>query len=71
MPPSARLTTNPVRALVFDPLHDNPGFRSQCYEVSLDRLTGAIMLGAITYDSNLLILEPPTPPGARTAAPVP
>lgn len=43
---------------VADPLHDNPGFESHKYQVNIDRLIGAIFLGVLTYDANLLIIEP-------------
>jgi hypothetical protein len=49
-------TTRTVR--VADPTADNPRFREHAYTVSIDRLLGAIMLGVITYDANLLVLEP-------------
>lgn len=45
--------------LVADPLHDNPGFRTNLYTVGMQCLLGAILLGVITYDANLLVLEPP------------
>lgn len=48
--------------LVADPLHDNPGFRVPSYWVGIERLVGAILLGVLTYDANLLVLEPPEPP---------
>jgi hypothetical protein len=44
--------------LVADPLHDNPGFGAQHYRVGIARLTTAILLGIVTYDANLLALEP-------------
>jgi hypothetical protein len=44
--------------LVADPLHDNPGFNSHLYNVGMDRLIGAVLLGVVTYDANLLILRP-------------
>jgi hypothetical protein len=44
---------------VADPLQDNPRFGSHYYEVGMQRLLGAILLGVLTYDANLLILEPP------------
>lgn len=47
------------RVLVADPLADRPGFRDHLYEVGIERLLGAIMLGVFTFDANLLILEPP------------
>lgn len=45
--------------LVADPLHDNPRYGSRYYRVGVDRLIGAILLGIVTYDANLLILRPP------------
>lgn len=49
----------PSRAvLVADPLLNNPGFGSQHYPVTIAHLTSAIMLGIVTYDANLLVLEP-------------
>lgn len=45
--------------LVADPLHDNPGFRTNVYAVGMQRLLGAILLGVITYDANLLVLDRP------------
>jgi hypothetical protein len=44
--------------LVADPLRPNPVASSQYYEVSIDRLVCAIMLGVLTYDGDLLIVEP-------------
>lgn len=43
--------------LVADPLHEN-AFGSHNYRVDVVRLMGAIMLGVLTYDGNLLVLEP-------------
>jgi len=40
-----------------DPLHNNPRFRSQNYDVEIDRLINSILLGIVTYDANLLIIE--------------
>lgn len=53
---------------VADPLADNPGFDSQHYTVSMARLVPAIMLGILTYDANLLVIEPRDAPkqGARS-----
>lgn len=45
------------KVLVADPHQDNPLFGSHYYEVSVNRALGAILLGVITYDANLLILE--------------
>jgi len=44
--------------LVADPLHPNPLAKSHIYPVGIDRVIGAILLGIITYDANLLIVEP-------------
>ena len=43
--------------LVADPLHEN-AFGSHNYRVGLVRLLGAIMLGVLTYDGNLLVVTP-------------
>jgi len=43
---------------VADPLETNPISRSRQYDVGVDRLIGAIFLGIITYDANLVVLEP-------------
>ena len=50
------------RAQIADPLANNPGFGVQRYEVTFSRLVGAIMLGVLTYDANLLVIEPATDP---------
>jgi hypothetical protein len=46
------------RVRVADPMADNPGFEAQGYDVPLARLVPAIMLGVLTYDANLLVIEP-------------
>jgi Peptidase_C39 like family len=48
--------------MVADPLHDNPGFGQQYYNVNVEQLIASIMLGIVTYDANLLILEPTVRP---------
>jgi hypothetical protein len=45
---------------IADPLQNNPMSQGQHYEVGLNRLINAIMLGIVTYDANLLIIEPKT-----------
>ncbi len=40
-----------------DPMNPNP-LKSQYYNVNFDRLINSIMLGIVTYDANLLIIEP-------------
>jgi hypothetical protein len=44
--------------LVADPLLKNPLSGTNYYAVSIDRVLGAILLGILTYDANLLIIEP-------------
>lgn len=46
------------RALVADPLQPNPVAASARYEVSLDRLVNAILLGSVTHDANILVVQP-------------
>jgi hypothetical protein len=43
---------------IADPLRQNPYSSEQEYEVDLQRLIGAILLGILTYDANLLVIEP-------------
>jgi len=45
---------------VADPLQPNPLATSHTYALSIDRVVGAILLGVLTYDANLLIIEPPS-----------
>jgi hypothetical protein len=44
--------------LVADPYHDNPLPGGANYRVGVIRLLGAIMLGVLSYDANLLVIEP-------------
>ena len=53
--------TRTRKVRIADPLHDNPRFGSTAYRVGLTRLVGAILLGIVTYDANLLLIEPPSP----------
>jgi hypothetical protein len=41
---------------ISDPLHSNP-FSNHTYQVSVDRVINSIMLGIMTYDANLLIIQ--------------
>lgn len=43
---------------VADPYLPNPLANDHYYEVELDRLVCAILLGVLTYDANLLVIEP-------------
>jgi len=45
---------------VADPYLPNPLGEEHHYEVGLDRLVCAILLGVLTYDANLLVIEPGT-----------
>jgi hypothetical protein len=45
--------------LVADPLATNPLSGTNQYCISVDRVICAILLGMVTYDANLLIIEPP------------
>ena len=44
--------------LVADPLLKNPLSGTHSYAVSIERVLGAVLLGILTYDANLLIIEP-------------
>jgi hypothetical protein len=44
--------------LVADPMYDNPVSKTHRYEVSIDRLINAILLGILTQDANLLVIQP-------------
>jgi hypothetical protein len=46
---------------VADPYADNPVFQRHDYTVGIDRLIGAVLLGVLTYDANLLVIHPRSP----------
>lgn len=46
---------------VADPYHPNVLGTQPLYEVTMDRLLNAILLGIVTYDANLVILNPVNP----------
>jgi hypothetical protein len=48
--------------LVADPFERNPLAPGRHYEVRLERVLCAIMLGVLTHDANLLMIEPRTGP---------
>jgi hypothetical protein len=54
--------------LVADPLHPNPMASEQTYAVEVDRLKNAMLLGILTHDANLLIIEPRTNRKRATSA---
>jgi hypothetical protein len=49
---------NTDSVLVADPYFDNPFDEGHNYRVGIVRLLGAIMLGVLSYDGNLLFIEP-------------
>ena len=51
---------------VADPYHKNPWSKELDYEVPIERAVTAILLGVLTYDANLLVIQP-VPSAARTA----
>ncbi|HUO67793.1 MAG TPA: C39 family peptidase [Gammaproteobacteria bacterium] len=52
---------HPREVLIADPLQTNPLVGSRYYAVGAHRLIGAILLGTVTYDANLVIIEPKRP----------
>jgi hypothetical protein len=44
--------------LVADPLLPNPVAEGQLYEINIERVICSILLGVLTYDANLLIIQP-------------
>lgn len=44
--------------VIADPHAENPLFHNNYYKVSINRLINSILLGLLTYDGNLLIIEP-------------
>jgi hypothetical protein len=45
------------RVLVADPLKSNPGNMSHYYWVDAERLLASILLGVLTYDASVLVIE--------------
>lgn len=45
-------------AYIADPMEPNPLGKGQVYSVSFPRLINSIMLGIVTYDANLMVIEP-------------
>lgn len=52
---------------VADPWGLNPISRNLRYAVTPDRLTTALLLGVLTYDANLLLIEPPADLAGKSA----
>ena len=49
------------KARVADPFRPNPFAKEHFYEVGFDRLVCAILLGILTHDANLLVIQPRHP----------
>ena len=47
------------KVLVVDPYQPNPYGPSHKYWISVDRAVGAILLGIVTHDANMLVIYPP------------
>ncbi|WP_089398498.1 hypothetical protein [Noviherbaspirillum humi] len=47
------------RLLVVDPYQQNPYASTHEYWLSIERVVGAVLLGIVTHDANLLIIQPP------------
>lgn len=46
------------KVCVADPLEDRPEFQEHIYWIPVERVINAVLLGVLTYDANLLLLEP-------------
>lgn len=44
--------------MIADPLQSNPHSSTHRYAMDIDIVLGAVLLGVVTYDANLLIVEP-------------
>jgi len=47
------------KVTVADPLTDNPAAMPHMYDLPMSRIVNAILLGILTHDANLLVIEPP------------
>jgi hypothetical protein len=54
------LSADREHIIVADPYQENPFYRNNYYEVKITRLINSILLGIVTYDANLLVIEPTT-----------
>jgi len=50
---------------IADPVEPNPLGKGKVYHISFSRLINSIMLGIVTYDANLLVIEPKTKKHAK------
>lgn len=55
------------KVTIADPMFPNPRFPALKYDISIDRVLCSVLLGILTYDANLLVIEP-GPEHARHAA---
>ena len=53
---------------VADPLHPNPLRLGTTYSITIERVLCAILLGVLTYDANLLMIEPHARPKRKRRA---
>jgi len=49
---------NERQVLIADPLTPNPLAKDNLYHADLDRVINAVLLGIVTYDANLLVIQP-------------
>ncbi|HYC47513.1 MAG TPA: hypothetical protein VED01_18720 [Burkholderiales bacterium] len=47
------------RVLIVDPYEPHPYGRTHEYWIGIDRAVGAVLLGIVTHDANLLVVHPP------------
>jgi hypothetical protein len=47
------------KLLVVDPYQTNPFAGAHKYWLGIDRVLGAVLLGIVTHDANLLVIRPP------------
>jgi hypothetical protein len=50
------------RVLIADPYQPHPYGKTHEYWISIDRAAGAVLLGIVTHDANLLVIHPPPAP---------
>ncbi len=46
------------KVTIADPMFPNPRFPALKYDISIDRVLCSVLLGILTYDANLLVIEP-------------
>ena len=53
------------KVLIVDPYQPHPYGSSHEYWIGIDRAVGAVLLGIVTHDANLLVIHPPSRPPAE------